>query len=137
MRIDVLDYYTKEDWLAIKQEANQHPTPFLVVNLDIVRRKYEELLHHFPFAKIYYAVKANPAVDVLELLRDLGSCFDIASRYELDRVLALGITPDRISFGNTIKKGPPLRHGQRGGSAQHRQGGARCAGFLPDSHRRQ
>ena len=69
MRIDVLDYYTKEDWLAIKQEANQHPTPFLVVNLDIVRRKYEELLHHFPFAKIYYAVKANPAVEVLELLR--------------------------------------------------------------------
>ena len=110
MRIDVLDYYTKEDWLAIKQEANQHPTPFLVVNLDIVRRKYEELLHHFPFAKIYYAVKANPAVEVLELLRDLGSCFDIASRYELDRVLALGITPDRISFGNTIKKAADIRY---------------------------
>ena len=110
MRIDVLDYYTKEDWLAIKQEANQHPTPFLVVNLDIVRRKYEELLHHFPFAKIYYAVKANPAVEVLELLRDLGSCFDIASRYELDRVLALGITPDRISFGNTIKKAVDIRY---------------------------
>ena len=99
MRIDVLDYYTKEDWLLMKQEADRHPTPFLVVNLNIIKRNYEELLAHFPFAKIYYAVKANPAIEVLELLRDLGSHFDIASRYELDRVLSLGISPDRISYG--------------------------------------
>ena len=84
MRIDVLDYYAKQDWQLMKQEADRHPTPFLVVNLNIVKMKYEELLQHFPFSRIYYAVKANPATEVLELLRDLGSCFDIASRYELD-----------------------------------------------------
>ena len=61
MRIDVLDYYTKDDWLLIREEAKSHPSPFLVVNLNIIKRKYEELLAHFPFAKIYYAVKANPA----------------------------------------------------------------------------
>ena len=72
MRIDVLDYYTKEDWLPIREEARKHPSPFLVVNLNIIKRKYEELLAHFPFAKIYYAVKANPAPEVIELLRDLG-----------------------------------------------------------------
>ena len=110
MRIDVLDYYTKEDWLLMKQEADRHPTPFLVVNLNIIKRNYEELLAHFPFAKIYYAVKANPAIEVLELLRDLGSHFDIASRYELDRVLSLGISPDRISYGNTIKKAADIRY---------------------------
>ena len=110
MRIDVLDYYSKDDWLLMKQEADRHPTPFLVVNLGIVQRKYNELLQHFPFAKIYYAVKANPAVEVLELLRDLGSNFDIASRYELDRVLALGISPERISYGNTIKKPADIRY---------------------------
>ena len=110
MRIDVLDYYTKEDWLLIRQEAKCHPSPFLVVNLNIVKRKYEELLAHFPFAKIYYAVKANPAPEVIELLRDLGSHFDIASRYELDRVLSLGVTPDRISYGNTIKKVADIRY---------------------------
>ena len=110
MRIDVLDYYTKEDWLLMKQEADRHPTPFLVVNLNIIKRNYEKLLAHFPFAKIYYAVKANPAIEVLELLRDLGSHFDIASRYELDRVLSLGISPDRISYGNTIKKAADIRY---------------------------
>ena len=91
MRIDVLDYYTKEDWQLIRQEADRRTTPFLVVNLNIVTKLYNELNEHFPFAKIYYAVKANPAVEVLELLRDMGSNFDIASRYELDRVLSLGI----------------------------------------------
>ena len=74
------------------------------------RSKYEELLQHFPFSRIYYAVKANPATEVLELLRDLGSCFDIASRYELDRVLSLGIEPERVSYGNTIKKPADIRY---------------------------
>ena len=110
MRIDVLDYYSKEDWLPMRQEADRHPTPFLVVNLNIIKRKYEELKDHFPFAKIYFAVKANPAVQVLELLRDAGACFDIASRYELDRVLSLGITPERLSYGNTIKKVADIRY---------------------------
>ena len=75
MRIDVLDYYTKEDWQLIRQEADRRTTPFLVVNLNIVTKLYNELNEHFPFAKIYYAVKANPAVEVLELLRDMGSDF--------------------------------------------------------------
>ena len=110
MRIDVLDYYAKQDWQLMKQEADRHPTPFLVVNLNIVKMKYEELLQHFPFSRIYYAVKANPATEVLELLRDLGSCFDIASRYELDRVLSLGIEPERVSYGNTIKKPADIRY---------------------------
>ncbi len=104
MRIDVNDYYSNAEWRLFKDEAMKHETPFLVVNLDIVRRKYQELVTYFPFAKVYYAVKANPAVEVLEVLRDLGACFDIASRYELDRVLGLDIPPGRVSYGNTIKK---------------------------------
>jgi len=41
---------------------------------------------------------------VLELLASLGSCFDCASVAEIDMALEAGATPDRISFGNTIKK---------------------------------
>jgi len=74
------------------------------VDLGIIRRNYERLAQLFPFAKQYYAVKANPAPEIITLLNRLGSNFDIASRWELDKVLALGVTPDRISYGNTIKK---------------------------------
>jgi ornithine decarboxylase len=53
---------------------------------------------------VFYAVKANPAPEVLRCLVRLGSCFDAASVAEIEMVLAAGATADRISFGNTIKK---------------------------------
>ena len=57
-----------------------------------------------PDTRVFYAVKANPAPEILSLLADLGSCFDTASMTEIEQALAAGATPDRISFGNTIKK---------------------------------
>ncbi len=79
-------------------------TPCLVVDLDIIAQNYKRLAKAIPLAKIYYAVKANPAAPVLGVLRDLGSNFDTASIYEIEHCLALGIAPERLSFGNTIKK---------------------------------
>src|SRR5215472_6098161 len=48
-------------------------TPCLVVDLDIIAQNYKRLAKALPLAKIYYAVKANPAAPVLGVLRDLGS----------------------------------------------------------------
>ena len=110
MRIDISDYYTPSEWQLFRDEAKKHETPFLLVNLDIIRKNYEDLTKFFPFAKVYYAVKSNPADEVLSLLRDLGSNFDVASRYEMDKLLALGVTPDRLSYGNTIKKAADIRY---------------------------
>ena len=78
--------------------------PLLVVDLDVVRDNYQAFAKALPDTRVFYAVKANPAPEVLSLLASLGSCFDIASVSEIDLVLAAGATPDRISYGNTIKK---------------------------------
>lgn len=103
------NYYPPADWEKIMAFSKNKETPFLVVLLDRIRQKYQEFRAYFPSAKIYYAVKANPGVELLALLRDLGSYFDIASIYELDRVLGLGVSADRVSFGNTIKKARHIR----------------------------
>jgi len=79
-------------------------TPYLVVDLDIVAQNYQRLCDELPDTEIFYAVKANPADPVLALLRDLGSNFDAASIYEIEQCLALGIAPERLSFGHTVKK---------------------------------
>jgi ornithine decarboxylase len=79
-------------------------TPCIVINLRDIKRNYLKMSHSFPYAQIYYAVKANPDKTILSMLDELGANFDIASRYELDLILSLGISPDRMSFGNTIKK---------------------------------
>jgi len=80
------------------------PTPCLVVDVDRVEERYRALQTALPLARIYYAVKANPAAPVLERLVSLGSCFDAASWEEIALCLAAGARPASISFGNTIKK---------------------------------
>ncbi|MGB6085919.1 type III PLP-dependent enzyme [Parvibaculum sp.] len=80
------------------------PSPCLVVDVDIVAHNFEELARSLPDARIYYAVKANPADEIIERLAGLGSSFDTASMGEIDLCLAHGVSADRLSFGNTIKK---------------------------------
>lgn len=79
-------------------------TPFLVLDLDVVREQYERLCAALPQAGVFYAVKANPDPSVIALLVAAGSNFDVASIGEVDLCLRLGATPDRLSYGNTIKK---------------------------------
>ncbi len=78
--------------------------PCLVVDLDVVRDNYTKFARALPDTRVFYAVKANPAPEVLRLLAEMGSCFDTASVVEMELALDAGATPDRISFGNTIKK---------------------------------
>jgi ornithine decarboxylase len=78
--------------------------PCVVVDLDIVRDNYLTFERALPDTRVFYAVKANPAPEILELLARLGSSFDCASVAEIEMALAAGAGPERISFGNTIKK---------------------------------
>ncbi len=78
--------------------------PLLVLDIDVVRDNYLTFARALPDTRVFYAVKANPAPEILELLAKLGSCFDCASIGEIEMALAAGATADRISFGNTIKK---------------------------------
>ena len=46
--------------------AEQTPeTPCLVVDLDVIGAAYEGLRRYLPLAQIYYAVKANPAAEIV------------------------------------------------------------------------
>lgn len=90
-------------------EERRPQTPCLVLDLDIVEKNYHALADALPDARIFYAVKANPAPEILSLLARLGSAFDTASVPEIQMVLAAGCTADRISYGNTIKKESDIR----------------------------
>ncbi len=78
--------------------------PCLVVDLDVVRENYQAFAKALPDSKVFYAVKANPAPEILKLLAAMGCCFDVASVAETHAALAAGAGPDRVSYGNTIKK---------------------------------
>lgn len=82
----------------------QPATPCLVLDIDRVERNFHALARALPLAKIYYAVKANPAAPILERLVKLDSNFDAAGIEEIEMCLGAGAKPQAISFGNTIKK---------------------------------
>ena len=110
MSLAIEEYMNPKTFEKIRSFSEDKETPFLVIDTATINSQLDNLVQAFPYAGIFYAVKANPAIEILTLLRDKDVNFDIASIYELDRVLSLGISPDRVSFGNTIKKSKDIRY---------------------------
>lgn len=90
-------------------------TPCLVFDVDRLAENFARLKAALPLARIYYAVKANPASPILERLTALGSAFDAASFEEVEACLAAGARPDAISYGNTVKKASAIAAAHRAG----------------------
>ena len=91
------------------------PTPCLVVDLPTVRERYAAVAAALPGVELFYAVKANPAPEVVRALAELGCSFDVASPAEIDLCLAQGADPAVISYSNPIKKAADIAHAHRVG----------------------
>ena len=72
--------------------------PTVIFDLEMLRAKYRALEAGLGDATIHYAVKANPAPEVVAALAALGGRFDCASRGEIDLCLGLGVAggPHRL-----------------------------------------
>ncbi len=97
----------------IRSAAFDRPT--LVLDREAVAQQYRALKSGLGRADIHYAVKANPAREVLEVLLSEGSHFDAASRGEIELCLSLGAHPETISFGNTVKRASDIAFAHQAG----------------------
>jgi ornithine decarboxylase len=59
--------------------AKDHGTPVVVIDHAVIRRNYAEFKRHLPKVQAYYAVKANPAPEIVRTLYRAGASFDVAS----------------------------------------------------------
>jgi ornithine decarboxylase len=59
--------------------AREHGTPVVVIDHDVIRKNYAEFKRHLPKVQAYYAVKANPAPEIVRTLFRAGASFDVAS----------------------------------------------------------
>src|SRR5437763_16199802 len=75
--------------------ANEYDTPVVVIDHDVIRRNYAEFKKHLPKVQAYYAVKANPAPEIVRTLYKAGASFDVAS------------LPEFMTVYENIKKLPP------------------------------
>jgi len=88
--------------------------PTLVIDVERVAAQFRALQSGLGRAQIHYAVKANPAPEVIARLVALGSHFDAASKGEIALCLNEGAAPSDISFGNTVKRASDIAwaHGE-------------------------
>lgn len=84
--------------------------PTLVMDVSRVEKQYHALKAGLGRADIHYAVKANPAPEIIARLVAIGSHFDAASRGEIELVLSQGANPADVSFGNTIKRAADIAY---------------------------
>ena len=85
-------------------------TPVVMLDIDRVEANYHSMKQGMPTANIHYAVKANPNTSILSRLHNIGCKFDAASVGEINLLFSVGVKPENISFGNTIKKTKDIKN---------------------------
>jgi ornithine decarboxylase len=107
---------TKKDLQAL---ARRHGTPIVVIDHDAIRKNYASFRRRLPKVQAYYAVKANPAPEIVRTLYKAGASFDVASLpefllvYENFRHLPAkerqDFIWDKIIYANPIKPRETLK----------------------------
>ena len=99
--------------------AKKHGTPVVIIDHDVIRKNYAEFKKHLPNVQCYFAVKANPAPEIVRTLYKAGASFDVASLPEFMTVCAniKKLSPkaqqnfiwDKIIYANPTKPKETLR----------------------------
>jgi len=84
-------------------DKEKNETPFLLIDGDKVREKTSMIGRYIRNAKVFYAVKANPDIEILRYLNKLMLGFEIASEGELEMLSSIGVEPSRIISSNPVK----------------------------------
>jgi ornithine decarboxylase len=96
---------------------NGQRTPFLLVDLELVRSKIRRFRAAMPEVRIHYAMKANPHPEILRVMLEERVAFEVASAGELEVLLALGVPGPEIHYNNPIKPPAHLERAAREGVA--------------------
>lgn len=94
---------------AVEQVSAHLDTPFFIYDLDKLTTHLKQLTAQTD-VKLWYAVKANPLSRIIQCLDSAGFNFDVASRGELEQVLAQGINSERVLNTGPAKSPAQISH---------------------------
>eukprot|EP00043_Microstomoeca_roanoka_P008105 m.78238 g.78238 ORF g.78238 m.78238 type:complete len:474 (-) comp14103_c0_seq1:2563-3984(-) len=89
--------------LEIVVDQKTENEAFFLTDIGDVYRKHLRWQQHLPNVEPFYAVKCNSDPVILRALTSLNVNFDCASMAEIQKILDLGVTADRIIFANPCK----------------------------------
>jgi diaminopimelate decarboxylase len=95
-------------------------TPFYAYDRAAICQRVQTLRAQLPKqVALHYAIKANPLPDIVNLLAEQVTGFDIASGGELALALATGMPPEQISFAGPAKTNTELSAAIQAGVILH------------------
>lgn len=104
---DQLGKYSRRKLAEI---AEQHGTPTVIIDQDVIAAQYHSLCQALPKVKMRYAIKALPQVDVIRHLHQMGCGFDLATAGEIELLKSLKIGAEHTIHTHPIKKDAEIRH---------------------------
>ncbi|MCB1582577.1 MAG: type III PLP-dependent enzyme [Xanthomonadales bacterium] len=104
---DQLGNYSRR---KLAQIAEQHGTPTVIIDQDVITAQYQGLVNALPGVKMRYAIKALPQADVIQHLNQLGCGFDLATSGEIELLKGLSISAENTIHTHPIKKDAEIRH---------------------------
>ncbi len=95
----------------IPPQLLEKETPFFLFDKEILIKNYNAFKSALDFdTEICYAMKANSEKEVLIALNQLNSSFEVASKYELELLINIGISPDKMIYGSAVKPNEHIKY---------------------------
>jgi len=94
----------KIDIKAYKDFIEKTKPPFYIYDSQVIKDQYSSLEEKLPsIIDVFFSMKANPNINIVRFLNQLGSGIEIASIGELKAAISMGVDPKRIVFAGPAK----------------------------------
>jgi len=107
--MNVVTIRNKQAEAPFRKLVEEHGSPLLVLDCDTLRSTYRTLRKALPGVELFYAIKSLSALPVLELLKEEGANFDIATTGEIRLMKTIGADPQKSIHTHPIKRDQDIR----------------------------
>ena len=97
--------------VSVRKLTSKFSTPFYLYSESNIIKNYKSFFNNFKKTKplICFSVKANSNIQILKILKKMGSGADVVSGGELLKVIKSGIKPKKIVFSGVGKTEEEIR----------------------------
>lgn len=89
--------------------------PVLVMSRQRLRDNARRFMAAMPRVRAHFAVKANADTEILQIFKEEGTCFEVASIAEIDAMVELGVNMETVFYSNPIKSPASIAHAAKSG----------------------
>ena len=95
--------------------TEDYSQPVLVMSRQRLRDNARRFMAAMPRVRAHFAVKANADAEILQIFKEEGTCFEVASIAEINAMIELGANMETVFYSNPIKSPVSIAHAAKNG----------------------